>query len=214
MSYTNKTTHYELPQYIGTDIPSILTDLNDAYETIDESIYAVATQQTTDEATVTALAQTVSTLGTNVATNTANIASETTARQNADSALDTRVTTNANNVSALQTNMTTVTNRVSALETTMGSETLDTTAQTVTGAINELASGTASSEVQSGTLASGATSVTFTFTEQTIGSDTLIDVYTNTFGVNPTNVTYTASTVVLTFDAQDSAVGVAVKVEN
>lgn len=35
MSYTNKTTNLELPQYIGTDIPSILTDVNGAYSKID-----------------------------------------------------------------------------------------------------------------------------------------------------------------------------------
>lgn len=35
MSYTNKTTNLELPQYIGTDIPSILTDANGAFAKID-----------------------------------------------------------------------------------------------------------------------------------------------------------------------------------
>ncbi len=35
MSYTNKTTNLELPQYIGTDIPSILTDTNQTYAKID-----------------------------------------------------------------------------------------------------------------------------------------------------------------------------------
>lgn len=133
--------------------------------------------------------------------------------------------------------------KVTALETQNGSETLVTTAQTLSGAINEIAAGGSSidsamsdssenpvqnkvikayvdgltvdtEEVQSGTLAIGDTSVTLTFAEQTISASTLIDVYTDTFGVNPTDVTYTASTVVLTFDAQESAVGVAVKVQN
>lgn len=35
MSYTNETTNLKLPQYIGTDIPSILTDVNGAYAKID-----------------------------------------------------------------------------------------------------------------------------------------------------------------------------------
>lgn len=69
-------------------------------------------------------------------------------------------------------------------------------------------------EVQSGTLTAGQTSITLTFTEQTIGATTLIDVYTDTFGVNPTNVTYTTSTVTATFDAQASNVVVGVKVQN
>ena len=42
MSYTNSTSHYQLPQYIGTDIPSILTDVNNAYQKIDTEIYNVA----------------------------------------------------------------------------------------------------------------------------------------------------------------------------
>lgn len=69
-------------------------------------------------------------------------------------------------------------------------------------------------EVQTGTLTAGQTSVTLTFTEQTIGATTLIDVYTDTFGVNPTNVTYTTSTVTATFDTQASNVVVGVKVQN
>lgn len=35
MSFTNQTTNLSLPQYIGTDIPSILTDVNSAYAKID-----------------------------------------------------------------------------------------------------------------------------------------------------------------------------------
>ena len=69
-------------------------------------------------------------------------------------------------------------------------------------------------EVQSATLTTGQTNVTLTFAEQTIGATTLIDVYTDTFGVNPTNVTYTTTTVTVTFAEQASNVVVAVKVQN
>lgn len=88
------------------------------------------------------------------------------------------------------------------------------TATNIQDAIDELAGSGSGAEVQTGTLTTGQTSVTLTFTNVTIGSTSLIDVYTDTFGVNPTNVTYTASTVVLTFDAQASDIGVAVKVMN
>lgn len=217
MSYTNKTTHYELPQYIGTDIPSILTDLNDTNEAIDEAIYAVASKQSTDEATVTALAQQVSTQGVEIAQNTTNLANEITARQNSDSALDGRLTTAENNITSLQSNVSSLGTRMTTAEGKIGTGTLDTTAQDLIGAVNEihgeLPSGSAS-EVQTATLTAGQTSKTLTFTDQTIGSTTLIDVYTNTFGVNPKNVTYTATTVTLTFDAQASDVVIAVKVEN
>lgn len=69
-------------------------------------------------------------------------------------------------------------------------------------------------EVQRATLAVGATSVALTFTEQTIGANTLVDVYTDTFGVDPTNVSISGNVVTLTFDAQANAVGVGVKVQN
>lgn len=217
MSYTNKTTHYELPQYVGTDIPSILTDLNESYQAIDEAIYAVASKQSSDEADITALRSQVSTQGVEIAQNTTNLANEISARQSGDSALDTRVTTNENNISSLQTNVSNITSRVGAVESKIGTGTLDTVAQDLIGAVNEvngkIPSGSAV-EVQSATLTAGQTSKVLTFTDQTIGATTLIDVYTDTFGVNPTNVTYTASTVTLTFEAQASDVVVAVKVEN
>lgn len=69
-------------------------------------------------------------------------------------------------------------------------------------------------EVQRGTLTTGATSVALTFTEQNIGANTLVDVYTDTFGVNPTAVTIAGNVVTLTFDAQASDVAVGVKVQN
>lgn len=84
----------------------------------------------------------------------------------------------------------------------------------VQAAIDELAAGGASYEVKSSTLAIGATSVALTFTDVTIGAATLIDVYTDTFGVNPTNVTIAGQVVTLTFAAQSAAVVVAVKAQN
>lgn len=37
--HTNQTTHYELPQFIGTDKPQWLTDINQAFSGIDSAIY-------------------------------------------------------------------------------------------------------------------------------------------------------------------------------
>lgn len=69
-------------------------------------------------------------------------------------------------------------------------------------------------EVQRGTLTAGQTSITLTFTEQTIGTTTFVDWYVSDPTVNPTAITTTGSTVVLTFDAQSANLGVGVKVEN
>ena len=44
MAHTNSTTHYEYPQFIGTDKPGWLTDVNTAYSDIDGDIYEAKTK--------------------------------------------------------------------------------------------------------------------------------------------------------------------------
>ena len=39
MAHTNQTEHYNLPQFVGSDIPSWLVDVNQAYTAIDSAIY-------------------------------------------------------------------------------------------------------------------------------------------------------------------------------
>ena len=39
MAFTNETTHYGLPQWIGSDKPTYLVDQNNAYQKIDSEIY-------------------------------------------------------------------------------------------------------------------------------------------------------------------------------
>lgn len=72
----------------------------------------------------------------------------------------------------------------------------------------------ATSEVQRGTLEAAQTSIALTFATQTIGANTLVDVYTDTFGVNPSNVSISGQVVTLTFEAQAADVVVAVKAQN
>ena len=43
MSHTNSTSHYSLPQFVGTDIPTWLGDFNSAMTAIDSGINAAAT---------------------------------------------------------------------------------------------------------------------------------------------------------------------------
>lgn len=54
------------------------------------------------------------------------------------------------------------------------------------------------------TLNAGTTSLAFT--DSSIGSDSIIDVYSNTFGVDPTDITRSGTTLTLTFEAQSSNV--------
>lgn len=53
MAYTDKTANYNLPQWVGSDHPDFLTDLNPAYETIDTELNKNATN-------ITAMSQDVS----------------------------------------------------------------------------------------------------------------------------------------------------------
>lgn len=50
MASTNKTTHYSLPQFVASDIPTWLGDFNDAMEDIDTAIYN-ASQGTAESVT-------------------------------------------------------------------------------------------------------------------------------------------------------------------
>lgn len=61
-----------------------------------------------------------------------------------------------------------------------------------------------------GTLSAGSTSVTLS--SAAITTSSTIDFYTDAFGVNPTNAVVTTGQVVLTFEAQQSAIGVKARV--
>lgn len=82
---------------------------------------------------------------------------------------------------------------------------LKTTANNPIGAINEI-NGT----WLTGTLTAGNTSITFN--DASIDTTSTIDVYTDTFGVNPTNMVATSAQLVLTFPAQASDISVKVRV--
>lgn len=82
---------------------------------------------------------------------------------------------------------------------------LHTTAQSLVGAINEV-----QGIIVTGTLVAGNTSITLS--NAGIHTTSTIDIYTDTFGINPTAVTVAEGSVTLTFDAQASDVAVKVKV--
>lgn len=61
-----------------------------------------------------------------------------------------------------------------------------------------------------GTLTAGNTNLTLS--DNSILTTSTIDIYTDTFGVNPTNVVVTTGSITLTFEAQQSDVSVKVRV--
>lgn len=66
MSYANGTTHYNLPQTVGTDKRDWF-DSNAAFAAVDAALYAAATGQAADAEAITALQQTVAGQATDIA---------------------------------------------------------------------------------------------------------------------------------------------------
>ncbi len=212
MSYTNKTTHYELPQYVATDIPSILTDLNGAYQTIDEAIYAVASKQGIDEADIVALQQAISTHTTEIGQLNTSLENEILNRQNADNALDTRVTDLENAPSAvIDTAMSD--SSINAVQNRIIKAYCDSAHSALELEMQNLAQ-QAEGETRKGTITAGNTTITLTFTSLVISSGSYITVYTDTFGVNPVDVQYTTNSVTVEIASQANDVEVAVMIFN
>lgn len=123
MGSTNKTTNYELSQYIGTDKPSWLNDYNNDMLKIDTQMKA--------NATAAGNAQTTATSADGKAdTNTQAI-----------STLNTQINEPSTGLAAVVSGHTT---DISGINGKIGDTPLTTTAQTLTGAINELDSTKAS----------------------------------------------------------------------
>lgn len=91
------------------------------------------------------------------------------------------------------------------VEGTTFTTSLPTNNKTVAGAIQEIYG-----KVFIDTLDAGET--TLTFTDNAITTNSTIDIYTDTFGVNPTNVTVSTEEIVLTFDARSTDLGVKVRI--
>lgn len=98
MSSTNKTTHYQLSQYIGTDKPTYLADYNGDMSKIDTAIYSADTKA------ATATTQ-LETIGPQVTSNTNSINSLDTDME----LVKTTQATQGNALETLQTFMTNVT---------------------------------------------------------------------------------------------------------
>ena len=120
MSATNKTQHYNLPQFVAGDIPAWMTDVNNAMATIDGAIYDVAS----DEATV---GEAVAQLGTRVTSAENAVAGLGTTVQGVQS----DVAENTADIDTLEGNVNGLGTRMTAVEGTVG--TLGTTVQGVQG---------------------------------------------------------------------------------
>lgn len=228
MSATNATPTIGLPLFIGTDKPAWLVDFNGAMNTIDGAIATLQTAEGGTASSLASLAQSVEALSGTVSQHTTSLQTITTAVAGNTGSINTinsligngqPTTEDKTIIGAINEIYAEIGggDGVSADEVNYDNTSSGLTADDVQEAIDELAAAIPSAaavEVKSGTLTAGQTSVVLTFTQQTIGASTLVDVYTGTYGVNPDSVVTTASTVTLTFAAQASDLAVAVKVQN
>ena len=246
MSSTNKTSYYELSQYIGTDIPNPLTDYNNDMSKIDTALHNVAETVASDSATVTALGNRVGVVEGNVetlATQAGSDALATTAQtlSGAVNELKAGVDDNTSDIVALNSavaskadssQLTALTTRVTNAETKIGTASLNTTAQNLSDAVNELKNAvdaipsatpyTAGSGIDitnhvvsikeplTTTLSAGST--TATISDNSITANSFVLPVASVWGVLPTNVTVSNGSVTMTFDAQASTMTVGVMV--
>lgn len=229
MSSTNKTTNYELSQFIGSDKPAWLVDYNGDMSKIDNQMKAnadaaasAASQASSAGTAASGAADGVQALNTQI-NGAGGIASDLVSVQGSINTINSLIgngeptTQDKTIIGAINEIAAEIpSGEVAAGHVTYDHTTSGLTASNVQAALDEVVTmipGAAASEVQRATLAAGRTSLTLTFASQTIGANTLIDIYTP-FGVNPTAASNTTNTVTLTFAAQASNIVVAVKVQN
>jgi len=161
MSSTNKTTYYELPQFVDNDLFNPLVDDNDAYAKIDRALHDIADAEASDANEIVGVKGRVTTVEgkvTAIETQNGNEVLSTTAQtlSGAVNELDSDITSldnrtdvvedDINNVNtglkakviALETAMTNAVGDIDDLKEQCGNDTLTTTAQTLSGAVNEL----------------------------------------------------------------------------
>lgn len=229
MSSTNKTTNYELSQFIGSDKPAWLVDYNGDMSKIDNQMKAnadaaasAASQASSAGTAASGAADGVQALNTQI-NGAGGIASDLVSVQGSINTINSLIgngeptTQDKTIIGAINEIAAEIpSGEIAADHVTYDNTTSGLTADDVQGAIDEVVAALPSAgavELQSGTLTAGQTSVTLTFAEQTVSATSLVDVYVEG-GLNYTAIATTSTTVTLTFEEQASDVPVAVRVTN
>lgn len=106
MSHTNRTTNYNLPQFVGTDTPGWLTDVNGAMSDIDAAIYARQQGVATNANNITALDSRLTSAEGSIATagtDISDLQTDVTSLEGSVSSNTTAIGNNTANISALNT---------------------------------------------------------------------------------------------------------------
>ena len=233
MSATNTTTYYEFPVFVGSDKPAWLVDWNGAMNAIDSAIHEAKAEADANATNISSLQSDVTSLAGSVSSQGSSITSLTQSLTSLQGTVNTITSLIGNGEPTTQDK--TIIGAINELKADIDAldpsgegvqaenvsyDNTDSglTADDVQSAIDEiqaeidaLPSG-ATVEIQRGTLTAGQTSVALQFSAN-IGATDLVDIYTDTYGVNPTAVSIATNTITLTFGAQANNVAVAVKVQ-
>lgn len=167
MSATNHTPNYSLPQFIGTDVPTWLVDVNGAFSDIDTAIK-------------------------NAADAAGSVAGDVTALENRVGTVETNLTATNQSLGTLNTTVQQQGGSIAANTAKIGTATLQTDAQNLSGAINELLAGETPQDA-SGNFASNY--VNFNHADHsviidTVGNLTICELILNTNSALPNNSTF------------------------
>lgn len=229
MSSTNKTTNYELSQFIGSDKPAWLVDYNGDMSKIDNQMKAnadaaasAASQASSAGTAASGAADGVQALNTQI-NGAGGIASDLVSVQGSINTINSLIgngeptTQDKTIIGAINEIAAEIpSGEVAASDVTFNNSSSGLSANNVQAAIDEVVAALPSAgavELQSGTLTAGQTNVVLTFAQQTIGSTSLIDVYVED-GINYSTIATTSTTVTLTFEVQAANKAVAVRVTN
>lgn len=116
MSHTNSTTHYSLPQFIGTDTPAWLTDVNSAMSDIDAAIYARQSAIATNSNDISALDGRMLTVEGDITTLDGQINTPSTGLAARMTTAENNITNNANAISSNTSDISALNTTVSAIQ--------------------------------------------------------------------------------------------------
>lgn len=116
MSHTNSTENYNLPQFLGTDKPAWLGDINPAMSAIDTAIKTASDNATTASTGTTANTTAIGTLANLTTTAKSDLVSAINEVDSDLATTSTQVGTNTGDISALDTKVTNLTSDVDTLK--------------------------------------------------------------------------------------------------
>lgn len=108
MSHTNSTAHYELPQFLGTDKPAWLTDVNGAMSAIDTAIYSAQTKANEADSKATQNTSDITSQGNQIST----LSGKVTALETAQPLDEAQIELNKQNIATNAQNIVEIDNRL------------------------------------------------------------------------------------------------------